>query len=41
MKQRQQGFSMLEVLVTIVITIIGLAGLTAMQMQPLYWHRYG
>ena len=35
MKQTQQGFSMLEVLVTIVITIIGLAGLTAMQMQSI------
>ena len=35
MKISQQGFSMLEVLVTIAITIIGLAGLTAMQMQSI------
>ena len=35
MKMTQQGFSMLEVLVTIAITIIGLAGLTAMQMQSI------
>ena len=35
MKKNQQGFSMLEVLVTIAITTIGLAGLTAMQMQSI------